>query len=257
VKKLSLIQGEFSPGCVVFLDIDYTLISPLAAIFGTNSPYRDFIDILKHEMGEDILELLGKWRISRKIRLMNYPWPAWIEEAKKQIPVYGLTKIMGGETGPIPKIEHWRWNELASLGIEFSPLYLGKSEHLLPMPERLRLEEKGHPSFYRGIFFTGIVKKSEVLAEMLRHERPSKIIFVDDRSSEIEDLKQKCEEEGILFEGIVFREQPLMDSSMDSDLLGQLYAVQRKAFLEGKWIEDKEALKILRPNILNFECFEK
>jgi len=213
---------------IIFFDVDDTLIRPQSRSF-TKSP--NMIDEIKanKDRYQNFIEILSNWRLQRKITLMDYDWPIIVAKLKTKFRIYGLTKMDTGSFGNIKSIEDWRYRELKSLGIEFS------DDIKLP-----NITSDTSPVFYKGIFITGSVSKSQTLEKYKTDLKTSTIVMVDDRVDHLEDIQIFCKKESINFVGILYRGHN--DAKFDEKL-----AQFQKEYLikHAIWLEDREALSLM------------
>jgi hypothetical protein len=228
-------------GAVVFVDVDDTLITPQSKLFRWTSPYRFLIDDLKKDRQryQNFEEIISHWRLTRKTMLISEDWPALIQDLKKRSKVYALTKMESGALGKIPSMEKWRHEELKRKGITFTPSFQNLNEALLSDEK-----SEGNPSsFYGGIFITGSFPKSAVIRSYLKSNKPSQIIFIDDRIEYLQDVQQECQRQNIPFLGIHFKGMERIDGSPDP----KVAEFQKASLLEKcQWWEDEEAEKLLK-----------
>lgn len=218
---------------LILLDIDDTIITPRANIFRyKNNEHYPFIDELKKNKAQipNFIELLSHWRLKRKSILVHENWPNVIQELKKKMHVFGLTQMETGSFGHIPSMEEWRYHELQEKEIIFTDCFQDKI---------LIKNDLGYSIFYKGIMMTGPFSKAEVLKEMLKGLAPKKIIFVDDRIEQIQDLASLAKEEKIGYLGIHYRGF----EDVSGEVNHKIAKLQKKYFLEeGKWLEDDEIM---------------
>jgi hypothetical protein len=148
---------------VIFLDVDDTLITPISKVFRVHSPYRTLIDDLKKDRDQIpyFERILSRWRLQRQVQLVSEDWLCFINDFKAQFPLYALTKMESGPLGDILSMEEWRYAELSSKGMEFTPTYGGKEKEILLSSPSMTYEG----TFYKGIFSTGSFNKSEVVRD--------------------------------------------------------------------------------------------
>ena len=220
----------------VFFDIDDTIIIPKSLSFRC-PPYNGMIDRIKEkkELIKNYEQIISNWRVSRKVMLLDENWPCVIENLKKKMNIFALTKMNTGKFGCIDSMEKWRYNELKSLGIIFSNKNIN-------LPKSFDLKNNS-PSFCNGIFMTGNLKKSEVLNEIIKTTDLSKgITFVDDRECHIFDVEKFCNKNYIPFLGILFNGLKNFNEYASKEIA----EFQEKYLLENAiWLEDEEVLSYL------------
>ena len=214
---------------LILLDVDDVLIVPESLTFHS-SPYNKLIDELKAQKDRypDFEGILSRWRLQRKAMLVDQDWPKVIEELKQSYSVYGLTKVHTGHFGHIESMETWRYEELSSLGLEFTA-----------HPDRSVSEQNNQPVFYHGIMMTGAASKEETLAHFADSLGDiDTIIFVDDRQKNLAEIESYCQKNGISFLGVHFDGLRLLPGQQREEI----YAIQKETlFKEQKWLSDSEA----------------
>lgn len=213
------------------VDVDDTLITPQAMMFRPSSPFCTFIDKLKKDAPPNLAETVSSWRLSRKIMLVEQEWPTIFEMLKnKGVTVIALTAMHTGTFGKISSMEHWRVNELKSIGLTFNPFAPDNIEILIDGEQPATL--------YQGILFTGSYLKSEVLKSFIaKHGTPSKILFFDDRLPQIELLQELCKNMNIPYKGYHYQAVTKLPykSSLDYG------SIQTKSLLDNcQWLEDED-----------------
>ncbi len=238
VDQLKEIFSTLHTHAVVFLDVDDTLITPCSKLFRWKSPDRCLIDDLKRDREKypNFNDIISHWRLTRKTMLISEEWPDVIQRLQKDRKVYGLTKMETGAIGAIASMEMWRYEELKSKGITFTPTFYDT-------PEMLVLSDPVVPfpsTFYRGIFITGSYPKSKVVQAYLQKEKPEQIVFVDDRLEYLQDVSDECKRQNIPFLGVHFVG---MENFVETPN-PKVAEFQKHSLLEKiQWFEDEEAEK--------------
>jgi len=227
---LSEVEAELAKAkkdALIFLDVDDTLITPKSKVFRSTSPYRFIIDEIKRNQKDlkNFEIILSHWRLQRKSILVAEAWPAFINNLKTKLPVYALTKMDVGVLGAISSMEEWRYQELLQKGIIFSP----QQEYEHHFAQQV-------PTFYKGIFMTGVYKKSDVVHQVLQVNKSSEVILVDDREEYLLDVGEECQKQGIPFRGILFKGVELLEGQPNA----QVAEFQKQYLLEkAQWLEDE------------------
>lgn len=250
---------QCGPQDIIFLDVDDTLQTVKAQMFAVakdqnSSEGSRFIDQMKKDRANipHFEDRISQWRLSRKVQLVDPQWPALIQAWKERgASVYGLTQMDTGRSGVMERIEDWRYKELHGLGVLFTPDYEGVKDKVL-------FQNQNKPSqaglvtpavFYHGIFMTGAFSKGEIVKVVLEQKKPARVILVDDRESHIRDVEKVCKDHQVPFTGILFRgTECIKRPKIEDQLLKKIIDYQKKAFLEGQWIEDEEALQHFEKN---------
>lgn len=210
------------------VDVDNTLIMPKAEIFKANSPDKYFIDEFKKNPTPDLANKLSLWRLKRKIQLVENEWINIFDFLlNNKVSIYALTQMETGSYGVIPSVEKWRSEELKSIGLLFSNYPENEID--------LLLKSKKPATVYKGIMFTGEFKKSEVLNEFIYRQKikPKKIVFIDDKKEQIEDLENYFIEKSIDHLCVHYNaaSKIFANSSFEKN------TSQIESFLQGKWFE--------------------
>lgn len=231
-------------GDVVFLDIDDTLVRIEGRFFqlylGQNvSDGTLFIDECKKNAATiDNFEFkMGSWRLKRRLKLVHPNWSKVMNQLMQRgVQVYGLTQIQTGSCGPISSMKAWRYGELCSLSLFFTPTFCGK--------ESVSMTPQGG-CFYKGIFMTGGSQKDEVV-EIFLNQHHGKIFFVDDRKENLEQVEQICQKHSRPYQGLwIEQEVTLSDAFASDEEKKRFFDLQKQSFLEGDWLNDDEVLPLL------------
>ncbi|CEO17330.1 hypothetical protein RMONA_04725 [Rickettsia monacensis] len=226
----------------ILLDVDDTIITPKSKTF-KKPPYNQMIDRIKENKSnyDNYEEIISNWRLQRKVILIDEEWVEVINKLKTKFPVYGLTQMNTGEFGNIPSMQDWRYKELKSLGIEFSD------------NEELAIYNSGQKDdviCYKGIFITGNHSKSGTLSKFSDKLKASFIVFVDDRTKHVEDVRDYCKKNNIGFLGILFDGLKHLTGEPDP----KLAEFQESYLIENaKWLEDEEAYGLMVRNNLTLK----
>lgn len=232
VNQIIEIITTLKPGDWLVVDVDNTIIMPTDDIFKSNSPDKYFIDTLKKQSHKNLETNLSKWRLKRKIQLVENNWPEILNAAKtKGIFVYALTQIDTGSYGIIQSLEKWRSDELEKMNLVFSNYAEANIEILLA--------GKSCATIYNGIMFTGDNKKSEVLnAFIAKHAtKPKHIVFVDDRTEQVHDIENWCTQNHITVSALHYR----VCENITGNVNFARSTLQLNSFENGNWLSDSEA----------------
>ena len=239
--EVSQLLSQLNPDAVIFFDVDDTLITPESKLFRYASPYRFLIDDLKKNRQHypNFEAILSHWRLERRTMLLSPEWPDLIQDLKARFDVFALTKMETGSLGKIPSMEEWRYKELKSKGITFTPHFQNLSETLL-----VKENAEDNPStFYRGIFITGSFPKNRVVREVLKGSHSKQVVLIDDRLEHLQDVEKECLKHNLPFLGIHFKGMEHISGQPDLKV-GEF---QKISLLERcHWIEDDEAERLLK-----------
>ena len=236
INELSEFWNSVPENTLVLLDVDDTLIRPQSVMFDYHSGHQQFIDDLKkrHHEIDNFAEILGQWLIKRQVMLVEDAWPQLIKNLKSKplTRVYGFTQINTGVMPYIKSMEEWRADELQSMDIIFS--------HDDQPSVKLCENNQGYACFHRGVLITGPFSKCQLLDAFLQQssDKPSHIIFVDDRLDHIEAIKDYAAAKDIGYTGIHYQGAQILQRACDP----QVMAYQQRMLMEQTiWLEDEEA----------------
>jgi len=257
IKEIAQELFKCGPEDVIFLDVDDTLQTVKAQMFAVGKDQHSsegsrFMDQLKKDRARipNFEERISRWRLSRKVQLVDPQWPDIINECKKRGSlVYGLTQMDTGPSGLMKRIEEWRRAELERLGVHFTPEYEGEKDRVL-FTNQGKTSQAGLVTpaiFYHGIFMTGAFSKGEIVGFFLKNKKPSRIVLVDDRESHVRDVEKVCQGLGVPFTGIVFRgTECVQRPPLEGEILKKVIDYQQKSILNGTWVEDEEAMERIK-----------
>ncbi len=242
-KEIVCLLKDLGKGAVIFCDIDDTIIVPNSKSFHT-SKSGHLIDEIKQNKKQykNYETIISNWRLQRKVMLVDSFWSDTINLLKKYHTVYGLTKMDPGNIGNIPSIEKWRFDELKSLGVMFSP-----NDQLNNfIPASYKSEDEPKPVFFNGIFFTGSYSKGEVVDLYKTILKPNYIVMIDDRINHLKDVQNFCLRESINYLGVCYNGVSLLPFQKDLRITN----FQRQYLIKNaQWLEDDEALKLINQGI--------
>lgn len=196
---LTHLETGSSEKVLVICDIDNTLLRSSHALgsvawadFLIDSLQQKGISTLEAQMIENIL-----WRAVQphiKVECIDQDTPKILKTIQERnIPMIALT-------ARAPEEQHYTFDQLTSVGIDFSPI------HQTALVSPLNRDSE-RILFERGVMFcTPFKRKSDVLFAFLENfwDLPRKIIFVDDKWGHVEDLERECRLRGIDYTGIRF-----------------------------------------------------
>ena len=205
--------------------------------YGAN-PYRKFIDDMV-TLGKNIPaynKIIVTWYQQRLVRLVEEDWVAFIKRLqKKNISVYGIY------SPPIDlvNIQEQLYQEAKNLGINFTNSVNNK-EHLF-----IDQKETGTSMFHKGIITTGAYSKSHTLMEFLRvtNLAPKKLVFIDNAKSELKRVEKMFRVFDMEYYNILYL--AAIEQAAQPDV--QVVKLQQRELIsKGRWIEDEEAINILK-----------
>lgn len=217
---LQLIKQEIfaSPkDTLVIFDIDLVITTPSDEVF-IQSSTKEGQEFLA-SIYDDLWNRLPKHEIDdmQSAMMLTQPWRSVTRDTAKifnQIKnngykVLGLTASGTGAFGRVRSVEQWRVDELKSIGVVFDKYFInakpGALDKYIPRVSEYYGNAK-HPCFPaadNGIIFTCMVPKGEVLDAYLQYAKikPKKIVFIDDRQSNLKTVSDYCEKNNIEYIG--------------------------------------------------------
>jgi hypothetical protein len=235
-ETVQYLKAHLCVNCTVFIDVDDTLITPKSNAFRNGYESRLMIDRIKKNKDqypkEQFEAILSNFRLQRTIKLIDTKWPETIEWLKNEYDVYALTKIDVGSLGNIPSMEEWRYQELKSLGIEFS-----ETRYFTFAPIQ------GHsPKFHKGIFMTDMLDKGSVIEVLIKTTDLPQIVLIDDSLEQLQDVARVCDDYKIPFLGILFKGISEIQGVPNPEVthFQEEFLIQK-----AQWLEDEDAEKRL------------
>lgn len=202
---------------LVIFDIDQVLITPSDEIFVLSD--TDEAKKFLTETYNDLFARLSKPDVDdlQSTLMLNKPWrlvtpdtaKVFNEIKNKGYKVLGLTASGSGAFGKIRSMEEWRVSELNKVGINFDEKFInaksGSLDQYIPEVSKYYAKHKHvcFPAASNGIIFTCLIPKGEVLDAYLQFAniKPSKIIFIDDRLSNLEAVSEYCKKHNVQYLG--------------------------------------------------------
>lgn len=230
VHTLKDLINSLQPRDYFVVDVDDTLITPQAMMFRDRSPFYGFLDNIKKHAPKNLPEILSTWRLSRKAILVEAQWPSILKDLNtKGITVLALTQFNTGKCGKIDSTEKWRAEELAKMRLNFSPFAMEKIETIIAHDDPATL--------FQGILFTGSHSKADVLKVFInKNHQPSKIVFLDDRLHQVENIFGFCKNANISYHGYHYLGASQLPYHPELDL-GH---IQTQMILNQEWAEDDQ-----------------
>jgi hypothetical protein len=237
---------------LVIFDCDDVLVTKEDPI-GQTENGKDLVEVLtkieKHTSKKDFSSLLCTILIKNKQILLEADMPSVVKHIQDQgIKTVILTQIAPGKYADIESVEEYKVQMLHSFGYRFEDSWPHFESMEFKNMEKTRATattmnfmetSKNYPIFYKGILFCGFSAKSEVVEEFIKRIafKPKTIVFIDDRRSYLELVKQYCQENRIEFLGIRYTKCLTQNTRCSKDSIEK----QIKAFLKTKrWVPLKQ-----------------
>jgi histidinol phosphatase-like enzyme len=154
----------------------------------------------------------------------------------KGINIIAITYIATGPRGKIAKFEDWGLSRLNKFGIDFRKFNNLKDHTYSNIPAK-----HGVPLTKHGVTFTALATKGVLLDAVLKHNniKPQKVIFIDDKLSNLQSVESTCKDLDIPFTGIQYTAVIKSNKwTFDEELARLQFQVLEK---EHRWLSDQEA----------------
>lgn len=245
---------------LVIFDVDYVLTTPSDEIFiMSNTPegleiIKNFDDHLWAKLPrEEVNDIQSAWALTAQWRAVTPDTAKIFNEIKSRgYKILGLTASGTGGFGRIPSQEKWRVDELQSIGITFDPYFVNAKPGLLDQfipnisQQYAKAKQACFPAASNGIIFTCKVSKGDTLDAYLQFANihPKKIIFIDDRTNNLETVSAYCKKNNIEFIGYEYT--AIKEQAKKLTLNPQRAKLQFKVLeLTRIWLDDKQADMLL------------
>ncbi|MCX7343142.1 MAG: DUF2608 domain-containing protein [Proteobacteria bacterium] len=233
VSSLDHQVSQLLPGDYFVVDVDDTLIATQAMMFRPHSPFYEFIDKLKKQSPKNVADIISTWRLNRKSILVEPQWPEILRNLRNRgVTVLALTQVNTGSFGKIASVEKWRAAELNQMQLNFSPYAVHEIETII--------EHNEPATLFQGILFTGTHSKANVLEAFInKYQRPTRVMFFDDRLHQVENIFEFCKTANIPYNGYHYLGATQLPYKPEMDL----GAIQTQMILNQEWAEDDQIQK--------------
>jgi len=233
--------NDLNENDLVIFDIDEVVIQPVDQIFHPHNKkelHKYYSDIQNRVSPFQMNKLLSIVNTQQQIKLVDHKITDILDTLRKcSIPTIALTHSGTGKFGIIDDVTDWRITQLHALNVSF--------KHLNPYKDQIYnklIGNHGTAQFKAGILFTGHVDKGKVLIEFLEtnHLHPKRIIFVDDKLSNLQSVEHALSGYNIEFNGLEYT--AVIDqkhAKIDPLIIHQQFLILEK---ELKWTQDIELI---------------
>lgn len=227
---------------LVIFDVDEVLIRPGDRIhlpkFFMNSPGKELKTNFEKKAGDRIEYIWSKVMLEAHRELTEACLIPIIDVLRqKGVKIIALTKLRSGPYGIIPSLEHYRFEQLIKLGIDFR-----SSFNFNYIFTELPFLYDNYPVFYNGIICTNDCSKGETLGAFLDRSnfQPQTIIFFDDLIENVKSVEQEIQKRAIEFYGFhyCFPFPDELDTKIAQFQLNYLHEHEQ-------WLSEQEAASIL------------
>ncbi|MCH9631718.1 MAG: hypothetical protein S4CHLAM6_00350 [Chlamydiae bacterium] len=153
------------------------------------------------------------------------------------IKVIALTSCPTRPFGVIENFEDWRLTHINQFGIDFSLAFPSKKRFVL---KNMTSHYAPSPVYNKGVIFAEGFSKADVLKVFLNKMKckPSKIIFIDDMYSNLQQMESMLLDHKIVFQGYHYIK---VQKDSENDLDEKIARFQFEyLFKNKKWLSDKE-----------------
>ncbi|MDR2778711.1 MAG: DUF2608 domain-containing protein [Puniceicoccales bacterium] len=199
---------------------------------------------------EALYEIATSILVSSKNLLVNQRMPQLVKSLRKRnIKSLVLTALSMQPIAAVMDPMAWRISTLESFGYNFKAFWPSLSDKHFK-----KFGGKYPPAYSSGVVCCGNIPKSQCLMEFLAYAKvtPKKIIFIDDKIENIEDVEKQCNLVGINFLGIQYTEArqllPMLPFCTNK-IEFQLSTLKEKNI----WISDMDLARDPMPTS-KFEC---
>lgn len=230
---------------LVLFDVDDTLIHPTDRIFHPHA--RDVWEsfnkrILKNHNIVPADKYPERYLFSQMLLGTNFalvdPKVLSIIDSlhKRNIKTIAFTKMHSGLLGAIQSLADWRFEQLKKLDLDFSKNFSHLSDTHI---HQLSIDGVS-PYFKNGILYANKHQKGPVIAAFLEllEEKPTKIIFLDDRQDYLESVEKALKGSGIEFIGLQYKAVEKKPCLVDENLAEYQFL---HLGLHGVWLNDEAA----------------
>ncbi|MDR2628435.1 MAG: DUF2608 domain-containing protein [Puniceicoccales bacterium] len=191
---------------------------------------------------EVLYEFVTSILVSSKNLLVNQRMPEFVKNLhRKNIKSVVLTALSTQPVATIRDPMAWRISTLENFGYNFKMFWPS-----LPDKHFEEFGEEYPPAYGSGVVCCGSIPKSRCLMAFLAYTNitPDKIIFIDDKIENLEDVKEQCDIAKIKFLGIRYTESHKLNSTIPfcaNKIRYQLTTLKEKSI----WIPDSDIEKAL------------
>jgi hypothetical protein len=183
-----------------------------------------------------------------KIILVEPSTPHLIDRLEKnRVKTIALTSARTGKFGVIENVEDWRLRILKQFNIDFSQSF---PESQIIYFEKGAKKESDYALFKQGIVFLGDERNTKgfFLLKFLESIQwtPKKILFIDDKMSNLTSVATALEGTNIAFQGYQYHGVDYLPGEFNEQVAEVQFAHLRK---EHKWLSDAEAKEELERSL--------
>ncbi len=234
---------------LVVFDVDQVLIDPLDHVLSglgstiKNKYFQDIIDRLGIETFDYFYSIIVR---DRAVSRLDDRLPKIIDTLhNRNIHTIALTAFWNGPYGVIEDMSSFRVNQLKDLDFDFSR---NKSLDSYLYTDYLSPRLNRHPCLKKGVLHTSHVSKGDTLFAYLKKStfQPSRVLFIDDQQTYLEQVQATCKNLSIPFEGFCLRQSFKSSVNRKNDIDEAIAALQFKHLENTKeWLNDKKAKTLL------------
>lgn len=246
-KVIENVLTSIDTDTLIIFDVDDVLMYPKDQILRSENAdaCKELVKQLKQRVGKDkIQDVTSIILLARKNKPVDPKMINLIDTLQKNnIKVLALTNCATGKFGLIPNTENWRISELKSHGYYFYKSWPDLKDINLKL--LMKDSNEANPVYKEGVLFvdqTG--KKGAALDAFLTSVKiiPKRIVFIDDKSKNLESVAEFAKQNNIEFIGIEYTKALEEKEALNKNIAQLQFGVLEK---EKKWISDTEADRLL------------
>lgn len=216
---------------IVVFDCDDTLIRFKDAVLQSkNDKFIQKRLLTSKTKDESFLRKKGTVLLNAERTLVHHKLPEIVKNIQNNAKTLVITAAKEQNCGVIRSVIDWRIDDLKKFGF-----YFGES-----WPNLHKKELKKGIWFDQGIVFSNGIPKSKAFQMFLEYSEftPQKVVFIDDKRENVEDMKTFCQKKGFEFLGVHYIEAFKNESRFSEEIATfQLNYLQKHDI----WLGDQEA----------------
>jgi FMN phosphatase YigB (HAD superfamily) len=197
IESMTQIAGSQPAGTIYFFDIDDTIFdSP--CMLGSKAWRKYIAEATKNDFTHNWRDVLSLFLArNHPVETVESITSQFVQKLQMEgYAVFGLTarERKRWYDTPTDGIDLLTANQLESVGINFSNTFIDEA-----YPYSCLTDD---PEYFNGIFFADVESKGEYLLKLFKNapQLPEKVIFIDDKKSQVESVAAALNQLGIIYE---------------------------------------------------------